>query len=59
MKFRYYIQDPYLGAIVGTDSEEVARNFAATEEHFVVDTETGKWLGFNGPSSDEEVEEAK
>lgn len=42
--FRYYITDIMDGRIVGTDSEEVAKDWAMTEDAFVVDTKTGEWL---------------
>lgn len=44
MKFRFYITDLFEGAIVGTDSKTVAKCFAESEDHFVVDSHTGVWL---------------
>lgn len=44
MKFRYYITDMHSGSIKGSDSAEVAASFRHSEDHFVVDTETGMWL---------------
>lgn len=44
MKFRYYISDLENGNVAGTDSEQTARDFAQSEEYFVVDTKTGQWL---------------
>ncbi len=44
MKFRYYISDLANGIVAGTDSEQTARDFAQSEEYFVVDTKTGKWV---------------
>jgi hypothetical protein len=51
MKFRFYITSTFDGSITGTDSEEIARNYAQSEECFVVDAETGIWLA----SEDREV----
>ncbi len=48
MKFRYYITDLMDGSIKGTDNEEVAGHYACSEDHFVVDTETGEWLLSSG-----------
>lgn len=58
-KFRYYIQDPFEGAVTGTDSEEKARNYASAEDFAVIDTETGKWLGTFGAEFDQDIQEAK
>jgi tmRNA-binding protein len=44
MKFRYYITDTIDGMVVGTDSKEVADNYALSEEYYVVDSEEGTWL---------------
>ncbi len=44
MKFRYYISDLGNGNVAGTDSEQTARDFAQSEEYFVVDAKTGLWL---------------
>lgn len=44
MKFRYYITDLIDGVVKGTDKKEVAEDFRESEEHFVVDTSTGKRL---------------
>jgi hypothetical protein len=43
-KFRYYITDTMQGEVVGTNSSEVAQCAADTEDNFVVDTETNKWI---------------
>lgn len=49
MKFRYYITDTFRGLVVGTNSEEVAKDFTACDEYFVVDSETGVWLMDSNP----------
>ena len=48
MKYRYYVTDLFEGAIVGTDSTEDAELLAQSEEHFVIDSETGEWLTTKG-----------
>ncbi len=58
-KFRFYIQDPFECKVIGTDSEETARNYAIAEDFAVIDTETGKWLGTSGAESDQDIKEAK
>lgn len=57
MKFRYYIQDPFEGSIVGTDDDDVAKNYAICEDYYVIDTQTGEWV--LSDLSRIEVEEAK
>lgn len=52
MKFRYYITDLHQGLIVGTDDPETAREFAASEDYFVVDTSNGTWLLADGDDED-------
>ncbi len=47
-KFRFYITSLMNGAILGTDSETTARDYAVSEDYFVVDTETGLWLAVDG-----------
>ena len=44
MPFIYYITDLFEGAVFGTDSEAEAEQFAASEDHFVVDSRTGEWV---------------
>ena len=48
MKFRFYITDLFDGKIVGTDSEDAAREHANCPEFFVVDTDSGMWLTEDG-----------
>ena len=49
VKFRYYIVDPHVeGTVTGTNDETEARDFSQSEKYFVIDSETGKWLGFDG-----------
>lgn len=50
MIYRYYITDLYTGNILGTSSEEVATQFAASDDYFVVDTECGTLLLSDGES---------
>lgn len=52
MRFRFYVTDLFEGQIIGTDDPKVAADFAKSEEHFVVDTETGKWLTSDGKKRD-------
>ena len=52
MKFRYYITDLDKGLIVGTDEPETARDFAASEDYFVVDTSNGTRLTVDGGDED-------
>lgn len=54
--FRYYVTDINDGTVKGTDDEETAISYSFSEEHFVVDTKTGKWL-IEGLSED--IEEVK
>ena len=55
MKFRFYITDLVDGDIKGTNDEELARQYAYSEDFFIVDTETGMWLSI---VKDLEIEEA-
>ena len=48
MKYRFYITDLNCGVVKGTDDESVARSYAASEDHFVVDAENGMWLTTDG-----------
>ena len=52
MKFRFYITDLIDGSVKGTDSEAVVAELRESEEYFVVDTATGKWLQSEGASAD-------
>lgn len=47
-KFRFYISDPFDGAIKGTDNSTTAQEFAASDDFFVIDSETGESLLSNG-----------
>ena len=51
-KFRYYIADVFFGQVLGTNDEEHAKSAAESEECFVVDSETGKWLHISGAELD-------
>jgi hypothetical protein len=55
MKFRFYITDICNGCIRGTNSVEDSETFAACEDYFVVDTETGEWVNFGGRSPIEPI----
>lgn len=50
MTFRYLITDLHEGCILGTNDKKVALELAESEDHFVADTKTGKWLQTNGES---------
>lgn len=55
-KFRFYVTDTFDGCIKGTDDESVAKDYAQSEDFFVLDTQTGKWLSVEGSV---EIKEAK
>ena len=57
MKFRFYITDPYNGALHGTNSETLAKSYAEFEDYFVVDTLHSLWL--QPGDTPEEVTEAE
>jgi hypothetical protein len=44
MKFRFYIVDVGGGGVVGTNKEDIARDYAVSEDYFVVDALEGIWL---------------
>lgn len=44
MKFRFYITNTLDGMVRGTDDEGVAKDYAMSEDFFVVDAENGTWL---------------
>lgn len=48
MKFRYYITDLFAGTVEGTNDSGLADNLSRSEDYFVVDSETGEWLGTDG-----------
>lgn len=48
MRFRYYITNLHEGAVEGSNSFDVAENFANSEDYFVVDADTGLWLQPDG-----------
>jgi hypothetical protein len=41
---RFYIVDMREGEVRGTDSETTAKDYAQSEDHFVIDSRTDKWL---------------
>lgn len=47
-RFRYYITDLIQGTILGTDYVEKAKNYALSEDYFVVDSENGTWIRSDG-----------
>ena len=56
MTFRFYITDPYDGALRGTNDEELAREYSLNADFFVADTEEGLWLTPTGDETIEEIE---
>lgn len=48
MTFRFIISDPFYGGLTGTDDEEVAKNYASSEDFFVYDSARGMQLEVNG-----------
>lgn len=56
MKFRFYRVSMMDGEVTGTDDEELAKEYAESEDDFVIDTETGKWLLADGEESQEITE---
>ncbi len=55
-RFRYYITDLHAGAIVGTNDKDVADSCALSEDHFVVDAQSGIWMT---PYGEQEIKEAR
>jgi len=55
MKFRYMITNTYEGSIQGTNDEEKAIALSQSEDYFVADSETGKWLSFGELRDIEEI----
>jgi len=43
-KFRYYITDIGTGCIFGSNNTEGVKELSASEDYFIVDTETNQWL---------------
>lgn len=54
-RFRYYITDTMNGCVKGSNSTETAEDFAACEDYFVVDSETGEWVNTGGRTPVETV----
>lgn len=50
--FRYYITDLHMGSIIGTNEEKIAKDFASSEDYFVVDVQENLWLAVNGGSAE-------
>lgn len=44
MAFRYYIADIAGGEVIGTDNVAVAKEFANSDENFVIDTVSNEWI---------------
>jgi len=55
-KFRFYIADISDGSIKGTNNEQDAKDLSASDNFYVVDSETGETL-YNGDRT--EVKEMK
>lgn len=55
--FRYYITDTTNGEVKGTNEESIAKDFASSEDYFVVDVQENLWLTENGTAV--EIEEYK
>jgi hypothetical protein len=56
MTFIFYITDLYEGAIKGTNDEDLAKEYAKSEDFFVVNAESGMWLQ---PDNEVEVKEVE
>jgi len=57
MKFRYIIVSSFIGEVFGTDNREVAMSYVATQEDFVIDTVTNRWIIDEG--IEKEIKEIK
>jgi hypothetical protein len=55
LPFRFIIVDQFDGCVKGTNNEVLALQFAECDEYYVIDSETGKWLVFNGPTDIQEI----
>lgn len=44
MKFKFLIIDLSEGSVSGTNEEIVAKEFAQSDDYYVVNTETGIWM---------------
>lgn len=44
-KFRFYIASMANGEVKGSDDPKVAEQMCGSEDDFVIDTQTGCWLG--------------
>lgn len=44
MKYRYIITNTLEGQMEGTNDEDVARDLAESEDYFVADVVSGRWL---------------
>lgn len=55
MKFRYYIADLHVGAVIGTNDKELAEAYALSEDSFVFDIQSGMWLSTCGEQEIKEV----
>lgn len=55
--FRFYITDTNDGSLQGTDDEQTAKDYAESEDYFVVDAPLCVWLQPGGER--EEVHEIK
>lgn len=48
MSFRFLITDLFAGDVKGTNDPETAKEYAASDDFFVVDCETREWIGSDG-----------
>jgi hypothetical protein len=44
VKFNFYIADTLNGEIIGTNSKAIAEDYASSDDYFVVEAETGRWI---------------
>lgn len=44
MKYQFYVTDLHYGCVVATDDMEKAMSLSHSEDHFVVNSETGQSL---------------
>ena len=48
MKYRFIIVNTFEGLVQGTNDESVAHDYSLSEDHYVVDVQTGRWLAADG-----------
>jgi hypothetical protein len=52
MPYRYIITNTFEGRVEGTNDEQTARDLAESEDYFVADALTGRWLQPRGVESE-------